>query len=191
MPGHDDASPGYPFDLEKAKQLVAESAGKDGFQFELLITVGDSVASQVSQLVAASLAQIGGTVTITQVEPGIHTERVHGLDYDAYKSYYTTDIIDPDELTAFAVYSKGGAQAVWTTYKNDEVETLVEQAQTELDPEKRRELYNQIQAIHLDDAPFLFLYYPSGRTATSAHVKNFHVLPTGNYRLQEVWRDDV
>jgi peptide/nickel transport system substrate-binding protein len=191
MPGHDPDAPGYPFDLEKAKQLVAESAGKDGFKFELLNTVGDAVGSQVCQLVAAALAQIGGTVTVTQTEPGIQTDRVHGLDFDASKSYYTTDIIDPDELTAFAVYSKGGAKAVWTSYKNDEVEKLVEDAERELDPDKRQEMYNKIQSIHLDDAPFIFLYYPSGRTATTAHVKNFHVLPTGNYRLQEVWRDDV
>jgi peptide/nickel transport system substrate-binding protein len=191
MPGNDPNSPGYPYDLEKAKQLVAESAGKDGFKFELMITVGDAVASQVCQLVAASLAQIGGTVTITQVEPGIATDRTHSLDFDAGKSYYTTDIIDPDELTAFAVYSKGGAKAVWTSYKNDEVEKLVEDAERELDKDKRQEMYNKIQALHLDDAPFIFLFYPSGRTATTAHVKNFHVLPTGNYRLQEVWRDDV
>jgi peptide/nickel transport system substrate-binding protein len=191
MPGHDDAAPGYPFDLEKAKQLVAESNSKEGFEFTILSGVGDAVGNQVCQLVAASLAQIGGTVTIEQVEPGIGTERTHALDYDAGKAYYTTDIIDPDELTAFAVYSKGGAQAVWTGYQNDEVDKLVEDAQTELDPEKRQEIYNQIQAIHLDDAPFIFLFYPSGRTATKAAIKNFHVLPTGNYRLQEVWRDDV
>jgi peptide/nickel transport system substrate-binding protein len=191
MPGHDPDAPGYPYDLEKAKQLVAESAGKDGFTFELLNTVGDAVGSQVCQLVAAALAQIGGNVTVTQVEPGIQTDRVHGLDYDASKTYYTTDIIDPDELTAFAVYSEGGAKAVWTSYKNDEVEKLVEDAERELDPEKRQEMYNKIQSIHLDDAPFIFLYYPSGRTATTAHIKSFHVLPTGNYRLQEVWRDDI
>jgi peptide/nickel transport system substrate-binding protein len=192
MPGHDPESPGYPFDLEKAKQLVADSAGKDGFEFEILSGVGDAVGNQVCQLVAASLAQIGGTVTITQVEPGIATERVtETQDFDASKSYYTTDIIDPDELTAFAVYSKGGYDAVWTSYKNDEVDKLIEDAQTEIDPAKRQELYNEIQRIHLEDAPFIFLFYPSGRTATQAYIKNFHILPTGNYRLQEVWRDDV
>jgi peptide/nickel transport system substrate-binding protein len=191
MPGHDPESPGYPYDLEKAKALVAESASKDGFTIELITTVGDAVGSQVAQLVAANLGQIGGTVTITQLEPGIHTERVHAMDFQASKSYYTTDIIDPDELTAFAVYSKGGAKAVWTGYQSDEVDGLIEQAQTELDPEARQEIYNEIQRIHLDDAPMIFLFYPSGRTATQAAIKNFHILPTGNYRLQEVWRDDA
>jgi peptide/nickel transport system substrate-binding protein len=192
MPGNDPNSPGYPFDLDKAKQLVADSAGKDGFKAELLVQTGDAVGSQVAQLVAASLAQIGGTITITQLEPGTQTERVTKTqDFDLSLGYYTTDIIDPDELTAFAVASNGGYDAVWTGYKNDEADKLIAQAETELDPAKRQEMYNKIQAIHLDDAPFIFLFYPSGRTATTAHIKNFHILPTGNYRLQEVWRDDV
>lgn len=189
---HDGEAVGYPYDLEKAKALIAETSAKDGFTLSILTTVGDAVDSQVAQLVAASLAQIGGTVNIEQVEPGIARERVQqSQDFDLSLGYYTTDIIDPDELTAFAVYSKGGTDAVWTGYQNDEVDAWIEEAQVELDSEKREELYKKIQAQHADDAPFLFLYYPSGRTGTRASIQNFHILPTGNYRLQEVWRTDV
>ncbi len=52
-------------------------------------------------------------------------------------------------------------------------------------------MYNQIQAIHLDDAPFIFLFYPGGSAVSNAHIKGFKILPTGNYRLWDVWRDDV
>ncbi len=191
MPGHDPEAVGYPYDLEKAKALLADSAGKDGFTLSILTTVGDAVDAQVAQLVQASLQQLGGTITIEQVEPGISRERVQSTqDFDISLSYYTTDIIDPDELTAFAVYSKGGTDAVWTGYQNDEVDAWIEEAQVELDSEKRQELYNKIQAQHTEDAPMIFLYYPSGRTATKAAIQNFHILPTGNYRLQEVWRTD-
>lgn len=191
MLGHDDEAVGYPVDLEKAKALVAETAGKDGFSLSILTTVGDAVDAQVAQLVQASLQQLGGTITIEQVEPGIARERVQTTqDFDFSLSYYTTDIIDPDELTAFAVYSKGGTDAVWTGYQNDEVDAWIEEAQVELDPDKRWELYSKIQAQHADDAPMIFLYYPSGSTATKASIQNFHILPTGNYRLQEVWRTD-
>jgi peptide/nickel transport system substrate-binding protein len=191
MPGHDPEAPGYPYDLEKAKALVADSAAKDGFTVSIMTDVGDAVSSQVAQLVAAAWQQIGGTVTVEQLEPGIRRERLQVTgDYDLNLGYYTTDIIDPDELTAFAVYSKGGTDANWTGYKNDELDAWVEAAQVELDTEKRQELYNKIQAQHAEDAPFVFLYYPSGRTATKASIQNFHILPTGNYRLQEVWRTD-
>ena len=192
MAGHDPESPGYPFDLERAKQLVAESNSPDGFEFEILTSVGDTVGSQVSQLVAAQLAEIGGNVTVTQLEPAVQTERVTvDVDYDASKSYYTTDIIDPSQLTTFAVLGEDDFKAMWTNYNNEEVDELIRAAQSETDPDARLEMYHQIQAMHLDDAPFIFLFYPSGRSATQSYVKNFHILPTGNYRLYETWRDDV
>lgn len=192
MPGRDPNSPGYPHDLEKAKQLVAESSAKDGFALELLISAGDAVGSQVAQLVASNLAEIGGKITITSLEPATVTDRITvSQDFDMYLSYYTTDIIDPDELTSFAVLSDGGTQAVWTGYKNEQVDALIRQSQTETDPEKRQELYNQIQRLVLDDAHLIYLYYPTGTTAIYNYVKNFRILPTGNYRLYESWRDDV
>jgi peptide/nickel transport system substrate-binding protein len=192
MAGHDPESPGYPFDLERAKQLVAESNYPDGFEFEILTSVGDTVGSQVSQLVAAQLAEIGGNVTVTQLEPAVHTERVTvDVDYDASKTYYTTDIIDPSQLSTFAVLGEDDFKAMWTNYNNEEVDELIRTAQSETDPDARLEMYHQIQAMHLDDAPFIFLFYPSGRSATHSYVKNFHILPTGNYRLYETWRDDV
>ena len=192
MAGHNPESPGYPFDLEKAKQLVAESNSPDGFAFELLTSVGDTVGSQVCQLIAAQLAEIGGQVTVTQLEPAVQTERhtVTG-DYQATKSYYTTDIIDPSQLSTFAVLGDDDFKAMWTNYDNPEVNELIIAAQSETDPDARLEMYYQIQAMHLDDAPFIFLFYPGGRSATQSYVKNFHILPTGNYRLYETWRDDV
>ena len=157
-----------------------------------MTSVGDTVGSQVCQLVAAQFAEIGGQVTVTQLEPAVQTERLTvDVDYDATKSYYTTDIIDPSQLSTFAVLGDDDFKAMWTNYDNEEVDQLITDAQSETDPDARLEMYHQIQAMHLDDAPFIFLFYPSGRSATQSYVKNFHILPTGNYRLYETWRDDV
>ncbi|MGI8477142.1 MAG: ABC transporter substrate-binding protein [Thermomicrobiales bacterium] len=188
MAFRDETAKGYPFDLAKAKELVAQSAGKDGFKAELIIQAGGAVGGQVAQLVAANLAAIGGAITITPIEGATLNERVFTTqDFDMSLNYYTTDIIDPDELASFAVLSDGGVKAMGTGYKNDAVDTLIKDAQKELDPAKRKEAYKRIQAMHLDDAPFIFLYYPGGSSATSKRVKNFTVLPTGNYRLWETW----
>jgi len=79
----------------------------------LLTSVGDAVGSQVCQLVAAQLAEIGGQVTVTQLEPAVQTERVTvDVDYDASKTYYTTDIIDPSQLSTFAVLGDDDFKAV-------------------------------------------------------------------------------
>ena len=192
MPGRDPNSPGYPYDLEKAKALVAESAGKDGFEADYNVTAGDAVGTQVAQLIAADLAQIGGKINVVPIDGNTLLERLFTtFDFDLMASYYTTDIIDPDELASFAVLGEGGSGAMGSQYNNPEVNALILQAQSETDPERRQELYNQIQAMHLDDAPFIFLYYPGGSAVSHAYVKNFRILPTGNYRLWEVWRDDI
>ncbi|HEU5434522.1 MAG TPA: ABC transporter substrate-binding protein [Thermomicrobiales bacterium] len=192
MPGRDPDLPGYPYDLAKAKALVAESAGKDGFKGELIYTAGDTTQAQLCQLVAADLGQIGGQITVTAVDGNTLLQKLFTtFDFDLCKAYYTTDIIDPDELASFAALGSGGAKAMGSNYSNPEVDKLIVQAQSETDKAKRQDLYNQIQKLHLDDAPFIFLFYPSGSTATQKYVKNFHILATGNYRLWDTWRTDV
>jgi len=190
MAFHDDSAPGYPYDLDKAKGLVAQSSGKSGFKATLWSIAGDSVGAQICQLVASDLSQIGGTISIQTEDGNANLDRVFKTrDFDFNIGYYTTDIIDPDELTGFAVQSNGGTSAVGTGYKNDAVDALITQAEKEIDLAKRKDLYNQIQAAQADDAPFIFLFYPGGRTVTTSKVKNFNILPTGNYRLWEVWKE--
>lgn len=189
MAGHSDAVPGYPFNLDKAKELVAQSKGKDGFKGELLIASGDSVGDQMAQIIASQLKEIGGEITVTQMEGAARREKTRvKMDYDFSLGYYTTDIIDPDELTAFAVASTGGAIAKWTNYKNDEVDKLTAQAAAEHEWDARAKIYEQIQQLHSDDAPMIFLFYPTGGVATSSAVQDFKVLPTGNYRLWDTWK---
>jgi peptide/nickel transport system substrate-binding protein len=190
MAGRDDSLKGYPFDVNKAKELVAQSKGKGGFKAELVVTAGDPVSDQIGQLITAQMKAIGGEVKMVSLEAGAARQKVRKeLDYDWQKGYYTTDIIDPDELTAFAVQSDGGSKAIYTQYQNPKVDELCKAAEVELDPAKRQEMYNQIQQMQLDDAPMIFLFYPTGGTATIKQVKNFHVLPTGNYRLWETWKE--
>jgi peptide/nickel transport system substrate-binding protein len=191
MYGHADSVVGYPYDLAKAQELVAQSAGANGFSGTILTDPGDPVGNQVAQLVASNLAEIGGDITIEQLEPGIRRQRTRvDKDYDFSKGYYTTDIIDPDELMNFAVQSDGGTFAVWTYYVNEEVDQLIRDGQVETDETARLAIYERIQQLESDDAPKIYLYYPSGRTAVSNAIKNFRILPTGNYRLWETWRED-
>jgi peptide/nickel transport system substrate-binding protein len=193
MPGRDASLPGYPYDLDKAKALVAESAGKDGFSGEFFINATDATQSQVAQLVANDLAQIGGNITITSVDGNTILQKLFVThEFDLCIAYYTTDIIDPDELASFAVLGgKAGSGAMGTQYDNPEANKLILAAEQETDPKKRQDLYNQIQKIHLDDAPYIFLYYPGGSAVSHAYVQGFKILPTGNYRLWDVWRNDA
>ena len=70
------------------------------------------------------------------------------------KVYYTTDIIDPDELTTFAVVSDGGTLAIGTSYKNEKSIKMIDRH-----PERARsgqapgDLYHRSRSRASDDAP--------------------------------------
>src|SRR5438552_8805720 len=99
----------------------------------------------------------------------------------------TSDIIDTDELVSIAMAGNGGTEAIWTLYNNKTVNDLAARDAARLDRAQRQKIYTQWSRIHHDDAPLVFLYTAPSVTLASAAVQGFKVLPTGNFRLEEVW----
>jgi len=176
----------YPFDLAQAKKLIAESSKPQGFPAELMVQSGDTAFNQVAVILQDQWKAIGITVKITQIEGGAHWDTTKKMEYDLATQYMTSDTIDPDQLTGFAVVNPGRAKAFYTGYTNPEVNALFERARTTPDGPAREAIYKKMQAIVKDDAPFVYLYSIPARYVYRAPVKGFAVLPTGNYRLEEV-----
>ena len=42
-----------------------------------------------------------------------------------------------------------------------------------------------VQILH-DGAPYIYLYHPASAWATQDYVKGFEILPTSNFRLEDV-----
>lgn len=64
----------YTYDVEKAKELMAQSAFPNGFTTELVIASNDPVETGIATIVKDQLAKIGITVNIQQVEAGTKLE---------------------------------------------------------------------------------------------------------------------
>src|SRR5947199_374722 len=92
-------------------------------------------------MVKDQLAQIGGDITIGLAEPVSATAEIRAFKYDWTKSYCTPHILDADELATFALVSDARTNAVRTGYKNDEIDKLALDAQSQLEPEKRKQMY--------------------------------------------------
>lgn len=185
MLGHDDSLPGYPYDLAKAKELMAQSSQPNGFKVSLMVASGDTLGNQVAVIVKEQLAQIGVDVTIDQLEAGVKRQAWKDLTYEMSYQLMTSDVIDPDELTMFGGVHASN-QTFRTGYQNPEVDAKAFAAQGEVDGAKRLQLYKDIQKILLEDAPYVYLYYVPVAHAVGKQVQGFAPLLTGNYRLEEV-----
>ena len=101
-------------------------------------------------------------------------------------NYWTNDIIDPDEMVAFAVLPES-AEAFQTGWANAEAQELARQGAAEPDPAKRKEIYFRIQEIYNEESPMLPLYHKPYVNVTTTRVHNFNHPPTGQYDWKTTW----
>jgi len=179
--------PPYPLDTARAKSLLQEAGYGNGFSTEILINAGDSQAGQIATILKDEWKAIGVDLKVTVLEPGTLRARSKAGEFDMIKGYYTSDVIDPDELVAFGMDYAGGAIAKRMGFKNDRLTQLAAAAEAEINPQKRKAMYFEIQKIAYDQVATIPLYYADNRPALWSHVHDFMQLPTANYRLWETW----
>jgi peptide/nickel transport system substrate-binding protein len=189
MFGYDPAIKPYPYNPARAKALLAMAGYPHGFSLQMLVGAGSEEANETATIMQQQFAQIGVTMSLRTMEVATLNSVIANPphNYQLALGYMTSDIVDPDELVSFAMAGDAGTLAIWTLYNNKTVNSLARQAAETADRHKRLQLYYQLDRIHHDDAPMVFLYHAPSVSLTSSAVQGFKVLPTGNYRLEEVW----
>ena len=66
------------------------------------------------------------------------------------------------------------------------MDSLIDTADAEQDPQKRGMLYQQVQQIFLDDAPQVFIAYPPATAAWQTNVTGFNIDSLSFYRFEDV-----
>ncbi len=181
----------YPYDIAKAKALMAQSAYPKGFKTNLIEVSGDNAGNATAVIVKSELAQIGIDVTIQDYELTTayakEDERNGNPVSNLGQRYWTNDIIDPQEVISFVAEPNAGANDMGTWFNNAQLNKLAKEAEVELNPAKRRDLYYQIQQLSYDQAQLIVLYYQPYRYATGTWVHGFHASPLGVYQLDKIW----
>lgn len=186
MAYHNEALEPYPQDLEKAKALLAEAGMADGFKTSMLVPSGNVTARQVATVLQSDLGKIGVQVQLQTIEGSSQFSTTKAGNYEMSLSYATSDTIDPDQLIGFTAINPERANAFHTEWKDERVNELYLQERQTLDgPEREKQFQEMERRIH-DGAPFIFLYLPQATYATRANVEGFAVLPTSNWRLEDV-----
>ncbi|MGC9018615.1 MAG: ABC transporter substrate-binding protein [Candidatus Bipolaricaulaceae bacterium] len=182
MFGHLDETP-FHKDIEKAKALLAEAGYPEGFEVEMLSSTHPRRVAIATQ-VQADLAQIGIKVKITQMVSAQFYELYRAQKHTFLVAGWGVDYADPDALAKpFAHCCTTGPEApvrqlAWRNmYVDCETTALVEAAAKELDPNKRRAMYEEIQRRLLHNGPYVILYYPLNQVVTRDVVKGLVLNP--------------
>ena len=197
IPGwHGDLIP-YPFDDERARQLLDEAGWKDTdgdgvrdkdgkpLRFTFLYpTISLSVGRWVTGYQQA-LRKAGVQMEIGTLEWPVFLERMRGHKFDmmAMSNSFLSARMD-----VFEVYHSSQAKNGYNyaNFKNAEMDGLLEAMRSELDESKRTPLDLRIQELAYEELPFIPLFRP--QLVAIVH-KRIHGVTTSPewYQLNEWW----
>lgn len=177
----------YPFDLAKAKEELAASKVPDGFEMNVIIVTGNAQAEAVATALKAMWAEINVDLVITPMDGALVREAQINNEHDCALGGWTNDMIDPDQILSYFVLPEASDHAR-TGYSNPEAEALVIAARKELDPEKRREMYYEVQRIWHEDGPLIPLYNIPYIAAMTKNVQGYWQHPLGPYGFNRTWK---
>ena len=165
-------------DLDRARELLAEAGYEDGF--DITLSYPDFTWQGVNmntnaQKVQSDLAEVGINVTLNPGELQVSLEEyrtgIQGFGY----WFWGPDILDPIDVISFLPGGKVGAErANWLSENvSDDINDLIAQASTEVDPDARVELFAQLQDYLQESSPFAPFINPAVQAAYRSDLEGF------------------
>lgn len=196
----------YPFDQDRARELLAEAGWVDGdgdgllecndclyarevdpafngtpLEFELLTNAGNQARERAGQTIREQLAQIGITVDFQAIDFGALVDTLVSQTHDAIIIGWSLGApFDPDGSWAFSAEADiPGSGFAFTSYHNERVYELWQQATTltGCDLEERRGLYEEAMSILYEEQPYMWLYAGNVMSAAQGNVENYDPFP--------------
>ena len=155
------ARPAY--DVEKAKELLAEAGYADGFSFGLKCPNDRYLNDEaVCQAVTGMLAQIGVTATLDAMPVQNYWPELRADNFDMYLLGWSPGTFDAEHPIRFLAATPNEEKKLgsWNFggFSNDRVDELLPSIQSEIDPDKRQAMIDETTKILQDEVAYVPLY---------------------------------
>ena len=188
--GYNEDIEGYEYDPEKAKELLKEADLEDGFEMELWAMPEPRPympdGQKIAEVIQKGLAEVNIDAEIVSHEWATYLELAEKGEADAFLLGWTGDNGDPDNFLYALLDEDNIGSNNYTYFENDETHDLFIEAQTEVDQDKRNELYEETQEILHEEAPWVPLAHSTPLLGAADDVTGFSPHPTGSDLLSEV-----
>jgi len=169
-PQHDSGIQPVSYNLEQARALLHEAGfedrdsdgvleGPDGkpFEFELTFFQGSEDTRRIALFLRDLYARAGIVAKPQPTEWSVMLERMQRKDLDAIMLGWTSGI-ETDLYQMFHSSQTGDNGDNFISYRNPELDRLIEQARAEVAEDKRMALWHQAERVIVEDQPYTFLY---------------------------------
>jgi peptide/nickel transport system substrate-binding protein len=182
----------YPFDPDKARELLAEAGWTDtdndglvdrmgqNFEFTIITNQGNKMREQTAVIIQHRLKDVGIAVKVRQIEwAAFLKEFVDKKNFEALILSWSVPQLNHDLFDVWHSSKTQPGELNFVSYKNEEVDELIDQARFTFDRETRKEAYWRIQEILMEEVPYVFLYVPDALLAVAARIHGIEPAPAG------------
>lgn len=192
----------YGYDPAAAKKLldeagfstirnnVRQNAAGERLSIELGTTAGNRVRELVAQVIQSQLRQVGIEARIKADPPRLFFEVMNRRNYGGLGMYAWVQ--RPGGVPRSTLHSKeiptaenGWSGQNYPGYANPQMDKALDDAERELDVDKRRAFFAEIQKLAADDLPSLPLFFRVDPFVIPKALKG--VTPTGTLNSSTLW----
>lgn len=174
----------FPYDLDKARDLLRQAGVTGKFRHEFQLTTGEQEQMDFALVFQADMAKLGFDVWINAVTTGVRRTRANKGLYQGFDlSGFCCQHLDPGSgLTKSRLTSPSANNS--GPYISGGYTAIVKKVLTTTDPAERKKAFAGFNDIFLEEAFVIPLGFPAPRLLTTASVKGLRGVPT---QLGSTW----
>jgi peptide/nickel transport system substrate-binding protein len=189
----DPTVPNFPYDLNKAKSLMAKSSVPNGFTTSLLIVGSDADSVSMATILQSAWAEIGVKVNIDDVDLNTMLSRFYSKtnpDFDINlwpPTYSSTDVGDDDEMALF-FYEPNSVNFGGYFYNDPYATKLVNRATHTLDVTLRERNFRELQSYcFYNNPPIIPIAFGPNAMLVKSRVQGLRTLLNQSWHMEDVW----
>ena len=187
----------YPYDQNKAKQLLADAGYPNGFSAVFWVPESGSGMQSPKSMATAiqgDLAKVGIKLDIKTFEWGAYLTKYNagfGTEADMGAMSFMLDPGDPAPYLGLVADSAAAAPNGFNAggYKSAKVDQLLRQAVATTDQSQRGKIYQQVEQEMAKDLPWLFVDNQIQNAAITTKVHNLKLHPSFYIFFDKIWID--
>jgi peptide/nickel transport system substrate-binding protein len=161
----------YPYNPDKAKQLLAEAGFANGFKITIDTPTGRYLNDkQTAEAAAGDLAKVGIEMAINPLEWGAMIKVLQEKQSDLWLLAQNSQ--DTYALTSVCFHSKIKG-IPWLGYNSPEADALIEKGGQEMDDAARIDTFKKLRQLIVEDAPWVFLHASEDLYGVGAKVQGW------------------
>jgi peptide/nickel transport system substrate-binding protein len=183
-PGYINFNGHYPYDLAKAKQLLAAAGYKNGLTVPLIYSAADPVQEDLAITLRTSFQKLGLNVVFQKLPLAAYADAVQSKK--ATFALWIDFPIQPDPNYSMRLFYLTGNAVNYQNYHNPEVDRILQQGVSIVDPAQRNQFNGRAEPIIENDATLGWVCEPAFTIALSSRVHGWGWYTTQYYRVYDL-----